>query len=289
MNGFENIDISKVYDVRYASEEVHYETFARLASFFGRDMHPHWHDRSFQLHMLVTGKITLQLDEHFYALKAPLFILTPPSVPHAFITESDSDGHVLTVRQELIWPLVESLWPGKAEAINRTGICLSLESSPAALEALHAYWALIAAEFRRNAPGRQQMLVALAQAIFTQVLREAPPDEMSPTSVRGEMRQFQRFNRMIDACFRQHLTVPDYARELGISESRLTEICRRFANQSPKKLIFERVLREAKRQLLFSSDSVNQISYALGYKDPAYFARFFHRMAGCSPSQFRNR
>lgn len=80
------------------------------------------------------------------------------------------------------------------------------------------------------------MLVALAQAIFTQVLREAPPDEMSPTSVRGEMRQFQRFNRMIDACFRQHLTVPDYARELGISESRLTEICRRFANQSPKNL-----------------------------------------------------
>lgn len=130
MSGFENIDISKVYDARYASEEVHYETFARLASFFGRDMHPHWHDRSFQLHMLVTGKITLQLDEHFYALKAPLFILTPPSVPHAFITESDSDGHVLTVRQELIWPLVESLWPGKAEAINRTGICLSLESSP---------------------------------------------------------------------------------------------------------------------------------------------------------------
>lgn len=289
MSGFENIDIGKVYDARYASEEVHYETFARLASFFGRDMHPHWHDRSFQLHMLVTGKITLQLDEHAYALKAPLFVLTPPSVPHAFITESDSDGHVLTVRQELIWPLVESLWPGKAEAINRTGICLSLESSPTALEALHHYWALIATEFSRNAPGRLTMLVTLAQAIFTEVLREAPPDELSATSVRGEMRQFQRFNRMIDACFRQHLTVPDYARELGISESRLTEMCRRFANQSPKKLIFERVLREAKRQLLFSSASVNQISYALGYKDPAYFARFFHRMAGCSPSQFRNR
>jgi transcriptional regulator, AraC family len=289
MSGFENIDISKVYDARYVGEEVHYETFARLASFFGRDMHPHWHDRSFQLHMLVTGKITLQLDDHYYDLKAPLFVLTPPSVPHAFITESDSDGHVLTVQQELIWPLVEKLWPGKAEAINRTGICLSLESSPVILEALQHYWALMDAEFRQNSPGRELMLIALAQAIFTQVLREVPPDEISASNVRGEMRQFQRFNRMIDERFRQHLAVPDYARELGLSESRLTEMCRRFANQSPKKLIFERVLREAKRQLLFSNESVNQISFALGYKDPAYFARFFHRMAGCSPSQFRNR
>jgi AraC family 4-hydroxyphenylacetate 3-monooxygenase operon regulatory protein len=289
MSDYENIDISKVYDTRNADEEVHYETFARLASFFGRDMHPHWHDRSFQLHMLVTGKITLQLDDHYYALKAPLFVLTPPSVPHAFITESDSDGHVLTVRQELIWPLVEKLWPGNAEVINRTGICLSLESSPATLQALNHYWPLMAAEFTQDSPGRELMLVTLAQAIFTQVLREAPPDELSASGVRGEMRQFQRFNRMIDARFRQHLSVPDYARELGISESRLTEMCRRFANQSPKKLIFERLVREAKRQLLFSSESVNQISFALGYKDPAYFARFFHRMAGCSPSQFRNR
>lgn len=287
--GFENIDISKEYDTRYADEEVHYETFARLASFFGRDMRPHWHDRYFQLHFLATGKITLQLDDHLYNVKAPLFVLTPPSVPHAFITEPDADGHVLTVRQELIWSLIEKLWPGQAEAINRTGVCLSLDSSPETLQALNHYWPLVAGEFTRQAPGREAVLSALAQAIFTQILREVPPEEVSPGNVRGEMRQFQRFNRMVDSHFRQHLTVPDYARELGISESRLTALCRRFANQSPKRLIFERVLREARRQLLFSTDSVNQISWALGYKDPAYFARFFHRMAGCSPSQFRNR
>lgn len=288
-SGFENIDISTAYDARYAGEEVHYETFARLAGFFGRDMHPHWHDRYYQLHVLTTGKITLQLDDHFYDVKAPLFVLTPPSVPHAFITDTDSDGHVLTVRQELIWPLVETLWPGKAEAINRTGVCLSLASSPDTLAALTHCWPLVAAEFACVAPGRERVLAALAHTIFTQVLREAPPEETTACSVRGEMRQFQRFNRMIDDCFRQHLSVSDYAHGLGISESRLTEMCRRFANQSPKKLIFDRLLREAKRRLMFSSDSVNQIAYALGYKDPAYFARFFHRMAGCSPSQFRNR
>lgn len=286
---YDNIDISREYDARYADAEVHYETFARLARFFGRDMHAHWHDRYFQLHYLATGKITLQLDDHFYDVSAPVFILTPPSVPHAFVTESDSDGHVLTVRQELVWSLAEKLWPGQAETISHAGVCLSLAASPQTLTALDHYWPLLAAEFSGAAAGREPVLNALAQALFTLLLREVPPEERSACGVRGEMRQFQRFNRMIDQHYCQHLAVPDYARELGVSESRLTELCRRFANQSPKRLIFERLVREARRQLRYSGLSINQIAWALGYKDPAYFARFFHRMAGCSPSEFRNR
>lgn len=286
---FENIDISKEYDARYADDDVHYETFARLAAFFGRDMRPHWHDRYFQLHYLATGKVTLHLDDHYYSVQAPLFILTPPSVPHAFITGPESDGHVLTVRQELIWPLIEKLWPGSGEAATLAGLCLSLESSPHTLAALEHYWPLVAAEFSQPHPGRELVLAALAQAIFTLLLREAPPDDHSACGVRGEMRIFQRFNRLVDEQFAQHWAVPDYANALGISESRLTGLCRRFANQPPKRLIYERLLREAKRLLRYSPQSVHQIAYALGYKDPAYFARFFHRMAGCPPSAFRNR
>lgn len=285
---YENIDISKAYDARYSSDDVHYETFSRLADFFGRDMRPHWHDRYFQLHFLVTGKITLQLDDQFYDLRAPLFILTPPSVPHAFFTEDDSDGHVLTVRQEIIWPIIEKLWPGSGGAINAQSLCLSLESSPDTLSAINHCWPVVAQEFKHNHKGREMMLMTLAQTIFTLVLREAPLNDHSAYSVRGEMHLFQRFNRMIDERFREHLTVPDYAHQLGVSDSRLTELCHRFANQPPKRLIFERLLREAKRELLYSSQTVHQISWSLGYKDPAYFSRFFNRMTGCSPSQYRN-
>ncbi|SUH09821.1 4-hydroxyphenylacetate 3-monooxygenase operon regulatory protein [Salmonella enterica subsp. enterica] len=98
-----NIDISKEYDESMGSNDVHYQSFARMADFFGRDMQAHRHDQFFQMHFLDTGQIELQLDDHRYSVQAPLFVLTPPSVPHAFITESDSDGHVLTVREELVW------------------------------------------------------------------------------------------------------------------------------------------------------------------------------------------
>ncbi len=282
-----NIDIGKEYDARYAADEVHYETFAGLAAFFGRDMQVHWHDRFFQLHYLATGRIELQLDNQHYSVQAPLFILTPPSVPHAFFTEPDSDGHVLTVRQELIWPLLERLYPGSNLALDMPGICLSLAAVPQELAALGHYWELIAREFSQKMAGREQTLALLAQAVFTLMLRNASLDDKAASGVRGELKLFQRFNKMVDERFRDHLSVPEYAQSLGVTESRLNDLCRRFANRPPKRLIFDRLLREAKRLLLFSACTVHETAYSLGFKDPAYFARFFNRLEGCSPSAYR--
>ena len=242
-----NIDINKDYDESLGTEEVHYQSFARMAAFFGRDMQAHRHDRYFQMHFLDTGQIELQLDDHRYSVQAPLFVITPPSVPHAFITESDSDGHVLTVHEELIWPLLEVLYPGTRETFGLPGICLSLADKPDELAALAHYWQLIRRESTAQLPGREHTLALLAQAVFTLLLRNARLDDHAASGMRGELKLFQRFNQMIDSHYHQHWTVPDYARELHLTESRLTDICRRFANRSPKRLIFDRQLREAKR------------------------------------------
>ena len=40
-----NIDINKEYDESLGTEEVHYQSFARMAEFFGRDMQAHRHDQ----------------------------------------------------------------------------------------------------------------------------------------------------------------------------------------------------------------------------------------------------
>lgn len=284
-----NIDISQAYEESLGTKEVHYQSFARMAAFFGRDMRAHQHTHYFQVHVLETGQIELQLDEHRYSVQAPLFILTPPSVPHAFVTESDSDGHVLTVHEDLIWPLLEVLYPGTQETIGLPGICLSLADKPKELLALAHYWQLIHHESTAQLPGCGHTLILLAQAVFTLLLRNAQLDDHAVSSVRGELKLFQHFTQLIDQHYPLHWAVPDYASKLHLTESRLNDICRRFANRSPKRLIFDRQLREAKRLLLFSDNAVNEIAWQLGFKDPAYFARFFHRLVGCSPSTFRAR
>ena len=179
--------------------------------------------------------------------------------------------------------LLRSLTP---TVIGLPGICLSLADKPDELAALEHYWQLIERESVEQLPGREHTLTLLAQAVFTLLLRNAKLDDHAASGMRGELKLFQRFNMLIESHFHQHWTVPDYANELHITESRLTDICR-FANRPPKRLIFDRQLREAKRLLLFSDNAVNNIAWQLGFKDPAYFARFFNRLVGCSPSAYR--
>lgn len=48
-------------------------------------------------------------------------------------------------------------------------------------------------------------------------------------------------------------------------------------------------MREARRNLAFSSLPVKSIAYALGFADPAHFSRRFIKAVGCSPRAFRQR
>ncbi|KID12167.1 AraC family transcriptional regulator, partial [Rhodobacteraceae bacterium PD-2] len=103
-----NINIGQVYDQRYSDAEVHYDKLGNLAEFFGRNMPVHRHDRFFQVHYVKSGAVRVYLDDQQYLESGPMFFLTPPTVAHAFVTEADADGHVLTVRQQLVWGLVDA-------------------------------------------------------------------------------------------------------------------------------------------------------------------------------------
>ncbi|MDP9031670.1 MAG: helix-turn-helix domain-containing protein, partial [Pseudomonadota bacterium] len=75
----------------------------------------------------------------------------------------------------------------------------------------------------------------------------------------------------------------------GVTEARLNEVCRRIADLPSKRLILERLMQEARRLLLFTGSSANEICYQLGFKDPAYFSRFFQRYAQMTPGEYRQR
>lgn len=61
--------------------------------------------RFFQIHFVTKGAIHIFLDDVKYVCKAPVCFLPPPAVTHLFMTDPLYEAHVLTVQQNLIWPL----------------------------------------------------------------------------------------------------------------------------------------------------------------------------------------
>lgn len=274
-----NINIGQVYDQRYSDAEVHYDKLGNLAGFFGRNMPVHRHDRFFQVHYVKSGAVRVYLDDRQYLESGPMFFLTPPTVPHAFVTEADADGHVLTVRQQLVWALIDadpSLASGAA--------CVVLTPDDQGLDQL---FEALCSEINAERAGRAAALDSLTRLIMIRLLRLCAHSLPARPMRHEDLRIFHRFNELIEAHYLEHWPLARYAEGIGVTEARLNEVCRRIADLPSKRLILERVMQEAKRLLLFTGNSANEICYQLGFKDPAYFSRFFLRYAQVTPGEYR--
>jgi AraC family 4-hydroxyphenylacetate 3-monooxygenase operon regulatory protein len=287
-----NINIGQVYDQRYADSQVHYDKLSNLAGFFGRNMPVHRHDRFFQVHYVQSGAVRVYLDDQQYLESGPMFFLTPPTIPHSFVTEADSEGHVLTVRQQLVWELIEAdprLAPGPVVPPACVALARLGTEFEAEVQRLERLFSELQREFSGQEPGREPALEALTRLIVISLLRLSANSLEARPARHEDLQIFHRFNELIEAQYLEHWPLTRYAAQIGVTEARLNDVCRRIADLPSKRLVYERLMQEAKRLLLFTGSSVNEICYRLGFKDPAYFSRFFLRYAKITPGEYRAR
>lgn len=102
-----------------------------------------------------------------------------------------------------------------------------------------------------------------------------------------EVEIYTRFSRELEAGFAKRLSVLDFAKRLGFSESTLSRACVGCVGRTAKEEIDRRAALEAKRLLVHSQASVAEIGHQLGFTEPTNFVKFFKRKAGQTPSEFR--
>jgi AraC family transcriptional activator of pobA len=129
-------------------------------------------------------------------------------------------------------------------------------------------------------------LLGLLVASLRLIARSAPKDR--PRAGR-HAELTARFRGLVEQRYREHPPLEAYARDLGVSLSQLRTACLKSAAAPPLRLIHERLMLEARRLLIYTSLTVAQVAYSLGYDDPAHFSRSFAQHAGCSPRAFRRR
>lgn len=158
--------------------------------------------------------------------------------------------------------------------------------SPAKASRLEAQIIRMRRELQRLRSDSVHLLRAQAYEILVTLARtyaECRPTDAGQTPDR----RTQRYMEMIEGDRSQGRNVAFYARELGVSPGYLNSLCRRHVGRNAKELITDRLLLEARRLLLYSDSSIDQIGSALGFKDPSYFSRFFLARTGATPSGFR--
>jgi len=98
---------------------------------------------------------------------------------------------------------------------------------------------------------------------------------------------YQLFIDLLEQAYRTEHSLRYYADKLGYAQSTLSRACNQVEGYSAKAVIDRRVALEAKRMLAHSSASVAEVGYWLSFSEATNFIKFFRRMVGVTPQQFR--
>lgn len=140
-------------------------------------------------------------------------------------------------------------------------------------------------EFSSSEAAQHDMLQTyLKQFIILAVRIQKENHQLKENS---ESKLFKDFSVLVEISFKTMHSVTEYAHRLGVSPKSLAKNFQRIGTNTPSDFIKNRIILEAKRQLLYSTDSVKQIAFNLGFNDPAYFSRFFTKSTSKSPIQFK--
>ena len=283
-----NINIGQDYDSTYRDASIHFDKLGKLADFFGRDMPMHLHADYCQIHYIQTGNTLFNIDQNSFATQGGAVFYTPASTPHAFLTEPEAPGYVLTAHTSLIQTFLDRLDRYSNNNLLLMPICLAQQSlKPDEWQPVASIFELMMGEWRHQSDFKLEALESLFEFLLIQLLRLADTKSPRYQHTHGEVVTFREFSQLVEKHFVEQKQLTWYCEALNINENRLNYICRKIAQVSPKKIINGRNLLEAKRLLSHTNMNLTEIAYTLGYLDPSYFSRFFIKHTAMTPSEFR--
>jgi len=97
----------------------------------------------------------------------------------------------------------------------------------------------------------------------------------------------RKYVELINNHYIDKRTVQEYADLLSVTANYLSQSVKSVSGKNALSYIAERLLVEAKSLIRYTELEIAEIAYQLNFSDPANFGKFFKKMAGMSPSEFR--
>lgn len=263
---------------------VHIEDIAARSDELGWVIKGHRHAKLFQIVCIYDAHVEVTLDDALHKLDGGWAISIPPGVAHGFQFQPHCQGFVLSIDHALILEIQQ-----ESESVS----LFQLQEGPRVFEldqraeAFLSYVYQLRREFDEFQPGRSEFLGCLSRLAVLSLGRLLMVHTEPRESNNADAQVLARFGALLAKHYSEHLPVSYYAAQLNISKSTLNRICQKHFGANPKTIVQDKLLGEAKRQLIYTRQPLEEIAFRLGFKDQAYFSRFFKKLQGVSPGLFR--
>ncbi len=252
----------------------------------GKDMFQELHRHDF-FFILALKKGTGSHEIDFVPYKVcdhSIFIMRPGQV-HQLTLKTKSAGYLMEFKNDFYNPHDKLSNQVFRTASNRN-LCQFKADGFTKLLSLLAY---IFQEYCDRNEGYQEVIKANLGIFFIELIRYRQNKKSATNNASTYTQErLDKFLELLETHFAKHKQASQYADMLNLSTYQLNAITKDTLGKTSSDIINEYIILESKRQLLATSNQVNQIAYHLGYEDVSYFIRFFKKHSGHTPDAFRH-
>jgi AraC family transcriptional regulator, transcriptional activator of pobA len=272
-----------------AFDFIHIESIASRSSVHDWTIRAHRHRNLFQVLLIEKGGGELSFEAATMPFSAPAAILVPATIAHGFRFKPQvTDGWVVSFTEDV----ADALGDQSGEAMARLKMVAADPLLPLAdaseVKRLSALCADLNEEASLAREGFRLAMRGLLTLIVIEVVRLAVSRSRSgAVTLSRKDARVEELRRLLDEHFRKERLISFYAKRLAMTADRLNDHVKRATGVTAGHMIRQRVLTEAKRQLVFTAQAIHEIAYDLSFSDPSHFTRFFRKQTGMTPQAFR--
>lgn len=208
--------------------------------------------------------------------------LIPPYRVHQ-LNKAGKNGILLSFKRDFLDEQDKEFYLDIFKIFNIQGefSCLPLTDANAA--ELRKIYPLLEEEYQQQS-GSFIVLKALLKVFLLKLIRIK--EHVFTTQDVNQKRVYE-FMMLLEENYQDQRNAEFYAGKLGLSGKRLNQILKEKLDKTAVQLIHDRIILQAKRNIIHSEITLKEIAYALGFTDRPYFSRFFKKQTGMSPEDFQ--
>ncbi len=241
------------------------------------------------LYILLDGVHDVYLGADYRWLKPNDLVIVPENMVYASKNVHSCKGYCMHFKTEFIQPLLTrplteefSYLDMEAEHI----INVTAEES----EMIQQAFRDIIKEHERFSPEKDYLLRNYIHILLLRV-REIyrPHAKQINESASNASRVANRFKHLLQKNFIEIRKVEQYAEMMHISSKHLSDLIKEATGKTPKQIIRDVLLLEAKVLLGSTHKTITEIAHILRFEDQAHFSHFIRQHTGYSPVQLRTK
>ena len=232
--------------------------------------------------IVVSGEqdVTVNLRQH-HLTEGSVLIASPESIMQENGRTEDFDMQVVHVSDLLLQTILGEQTPTLfAHRMNDMSLRIDGPTFALLLSMLDGLWQSVHTDFKACS---NHLLAAILSLLTSLSQRDEQRESRQPRNVAV----FNRFLSLVAEHSDCQRTLDFYADRLCLSKQYLGSLIMEVSHRSAREWIDEAALQRIKVMLRHSTVSLNDISNRMSFAEPSHFSRYFKRLTGMTPNQYR--